>query len=327
MFYNLIKTPVIMKTGHGILGNIEALLNEAHLFFPQKILVTQENLYESYKDALEQNTFDKVILIKGGNVEETSHIISECKDLDALMLAFGGGSVLDAVKYSASTMDKPYITIPSALSNDAIYSSVARLMKNGKKVGYDVQPPMGIMVDIDIIMNSPEELLLAGIADLVSNLSAIQDWILAHRNTGEPINELAFMLAKESAAPIFRYKKKDLKSEALIMDLVNGLITSGLAMSIAGSTRGASGAEHMISHAIDKYYPERATIHGLQVGWAHAIIERRYRNDVFGINKFFDKIGLTELIAEKVQFTEEEFDQLVPLAMKLRKRYTILNTI
>ena len=327
MFYNSIKTPVIMKTGRKILGNINYLLNDAHLFFPAKILVTQENLYELYREDLDKTEFEKILFIKGGNVEETANIMAECRESDALIIAFGGGSVLDAVKYSASTIDKPYITIPSALSNDAIYSTVARLVKNGQKVGFDVQPPMGIIVDIDVIRNSPRELLLAGIADLVSNLSAIQDWLLSHNEIGEPINELAFMLAKESAMPILHYSEEDLFSDKLILDLVNGLITSGLSMSISGNTRGASGAEHMISHAIDKYYPEKATIHGLQVGWALQIIEKRYRGDEYGINDFFERIGIKKLIEEKVPFSEEDFDALVPLAKKIRKRYTIFNKI
>ena len=316
-----------MKTGRKILGNINYLLNDAHLFFPAKILVTQENLYELYREDLDKTEFEKILFIKGGNVEETANIMAECRESDALIIAFGGGSVLDAVKYSASTIDKPYITIPSALSNDAIYSTVARLVKNGQKVGFDVQPPMGIIVDIDVIRNSPRELLLAGIADLVSNLSAIQDWLLSHNEIGEPINELAFMLAKESAMPILHYSEEDLFSDKLILDLVNGLITSGLSMSISGNTRGASGAEHMISHAIDKYYPEKATIHGLQVGWALQIIEKRYRGDEYGINDFFERIGIKKLIKEKVPFSEEDFDALVPLAKKIRNRYTILNKI
>ena len=316
-----------MKTGRKILGNINYLLNDAHLFFPAKILVTQENLYELYREDLDKTEFEKILFIKGGNVEETANIMAECRESDALIIAFGGGSVLDAVKYSASTIDKPYITIPSALSNDAIYSTVARLVKNGQKVGFDVQPPMGIIVDIDVIRNSPRELLLAGIADLVSNLSAIQDWLLSHNEIGEPINELAFMLAKESAMPILHYSEEDLFSDKLILDLVNGLITSGLSMSISGNTRGASGAEHMISHAIDKYYPEKATIHGLQVGWALQIIEKRYRGDEYGINDFFERIGIKKLIEEKVPFSEEDFDALVPLAKKIRNRYTILNKI
>lgn len=327
MFANFIKTPVVLKTGHNILQDIDKLLTDAHVYYPHKVLLTQENLYEAYREQLECNSFDKVIFIQGGSVEEAIKTMAKCRDLDAVLLAFGGGSVLDTVKYCASTLDKPYITIPSALSNDAIYSTVARLTKNGTKTSFDVQSPMGILVDVDIIADSPEELILSGIADLVSNLSAIQDWLLSYRNTGEPINELAYMLAKECVFPVMRYEKKDLHSVNLILDLTNGLITSGLAMSVSGNSRGASGSEHMISHAIDKFFPERATLHGLQVGWAHAIIEKRYRNDEFGIIPFFDKIGLTALIAEKVQFTEEEFDTLIPLALKLRKRYTILNTI
>ena len=199
MFYNLVKTPVIVKTGKHILGNMDRLLSEAHLVFPKKILITQENLYEAYKEELGTDTFYKVILVEGGQLSETNAIIDECKSEDVLMIAFGGGSVLDIVKYSASKMDKPYITVPSALSNDAIYSCVARLTENRKKISLGVQPPIGILVDIDVIKKSPRVLFMAGVADLVSNLSAIQDWLLAHNEIGEPINELAFMLAKESA--------------------------------------------------------------------------------------------------------------------------------
>ena len=63
------------------------------------------------------------------------------------------------------------------------------------------------------------------------------------------------------------------------------------------------------------------------MGWALQIIEKRYRGDEYGINDFFERIGLKKLIEEKVPFTEEDFDALVPLAKKIRKRYTILNKI
>lgn len=327
MFYNFIKIPVVMKTGHGVLREIDQILRESHLFFPQKVLVTQENLHKAYFEELSANKFDKVIYVKGGDRDECDIVMEQCKDMDVLILGFGGGSVLDEVKFCASKMDVPYITMPSALSNDAIYSPVARLFRKNTKMSFDVQAPIGIIVDIDVVQNSPDILLLAGIADLVSNMSAIQDWRLAFHETGEPINELAYMLSKESATPIFRYRKEDLKSDALILDLVNGLITSGLAMTIAGSTRGASGSEHMISHAIDKFYPERSALHGLQVAWAQLIIEKRFRNDEFKVKKFFDRMGITDAINENIRFTEEEFDGLIPLAMQLRNRYTILNKI
>lgn len=327
MYYNLVKTPVIVKTGKDILGKIDQLLSEAHLIFPKKILVTQENLYEVYKEELGIDTFYKIIFVKGGQLSETNAIIEECKNEDALIIAFGGGSVLDIVKYSASKIDKPYITVPSALSNDAIYSCVARLTENGKKISLGVQPPIGIIVDIEIIKKSPRILFMAGVADLVSNLSAIQDWLLAHNNIGEPINELAFMLAKESALPIMRYTEEDVLSDDMILDLVNGLVTSGLGMIMSGNTRGTSGAEHLISHAIDEFFPEKSTIHGIQVGWAQALIAKKYRKDPYKVNEFYDKIGLAKIFKEMIPWTDEDFESLIPYAKKIRNRYTIFNTL
>jgi glycerol-1-phosphate dehydrogenase [NAD(P)+] len=327
MYYNLIKTPAFMKTGKGILKYIDKILEDAHLIYRKKILITQDNLYQEYEQDLRLVSFDKVVIVRGGNVDEVSMVKEECKETDALIVAFGGGSVLDLVKYSASQLDMPYINVPSALSNDAVYSCVARLTKNGKKFSFGVQPPIGIVVDTDIINKSPEVLLYAGVADIVSNLSAIQDWLLAHNMIGEPINELSYMLAKEAALPLLRYKKEDLHSDGLILDLVNGIVTSGLAMIVSGNTRGTSGAEHLISHAIDEFFPERSTIHGLQVGWAQGIIAKRWRNDPFRVNDFFNNIGLQEVYEKMIPWAESEFDSLIPYARKIRNRYTVFNTL
>lgn len=327
MYYNLIKTPAFMKTGKGIIKDVDSILEEAHLIYRKKILVTQENLFLQYEGDLKYISFDKVLFIKGGGVSEVPIVKDACKEIDALIIAFGGGSVLDVVKYAASQLDKPYVSIPSALSNDAVYSCVARLTKDGKKFSFGVQPPMGIIVDINIIKKSPEILLYAGIADIVSNLSAIQDWLLAHNEIGEPINELAYMLAKAAAIPLLRYKKEDLHSDGLILDLVNGIVTSGLSMIVSGNTRGTSGAEHLISHAIDEYFPDKSTIHGIQVGWAQGIIAKKYRKDPFRINEFFLQIGLQDVYDEMIGWTEHDIELLIPYAMKIRNRYTIFNTL
>ena len=184
MFYHEFKSPAIIKTGDNILGSIDELLRSAHLFFPKKILVTQEYLWDIYKDVLSVNEFSDVVFVKGGTIDEVDFLNGKIKNQDALVLAFGGGSVLDIVKYCASKCDAPYITVPSTLSNDAVYSCVSRLTSNGKKKSYGVQPHIGIIVDLGVISKSPRKLLLAGVADIVSNLSALEDWKLAHKNIG-----------------------------------------------------------------------------------------------------------------------------------------------
>jgi glycerol-1-phosphate dehydrogenase [NAD(P)+] len=49
--------------------------------------------------------------------------------------------------------------------------------------------------------------------------------------------------------------------------VTKALIVSGVSMSVAGSSRPASGAEHMVSHALDRLVPGRA-LHGEQCGVA-----------------------------------------------------------
>ena len=331
MFYKYFKSPAIIKSGNGTLPMLDSLLLSAHLSFPTKILVTQEELWQIYGKELGKNNFSERIFVKGGCIEESDALIAQTKEKDALLVAFGGGSVLDIVKYCASRCDKPYITVPSALSNDAVYSCVSRLSVEGKKKSFGVQPPIGIVVDFDVIRNSPRVLLLAGVADIVSNLSALEDWRLSHKITGEPINELAYMLSKESVMPLLRYDgAKCLESDAFMYDLTNAIVTSGLSMIVAGSTRCTSGAEHLISHAIDEYYPDRSTIHGLQVGWAHMIIEKHYRGEYSIYDKlhdFYGCIGLMDVIEEYVKWKEDEFDTLIAPAKTMRDRYTVFNMI
>lgn len=331
MYYHLFKAPAIIKTGEHILSSLDELLHSTHLFFPKKILVTQECLWDIYKSELSPNHFEKVIFVRGGSIDEADYLIEEIKDSDALVMAFGGGSVLDIVKYCASKSDIPYITVPSTLSNDAVYSCVSRLTTNGKKRSYGVQPPIGIIVDLDVVSRSPKKLLLAGVADIVSNLSALEDWKLAHKNIGEPINEMAYMLSRESVMPLLRYRGKNtVTNKDFLFDLTNAIVTSGLAMIIAGNTRVSSGAEHLISHAIDEYFPDKSTVHGLQVGWAHLIVERDYRknlNSYNELNMFFESIGINQAVSENIGFDEKDFAMLVPYAMRIRNRYTIFNTL
>lgn len=328
MYYNLIKAPAIIKTGSGILRSIDELLHAAHLHFPRKVLVTQKELLDLYKNVLLIDSFEEVVLVRGGTVDESDELITKIKERDALVMAFGGGSVLDLVKYSASKADVPYISVPSALSNDAVYSCVARLTSDGKKKSFGVQPPIGIIVDFEIICNSPRELLLAGVGDIVSNLSALKDWKLAHKNIGEPINELAYMLSKESVMPLLNYRGKDIIfTNGFLYDLTNAIVTSGLAMIIAGTTRVSSGAEHLISHAIDEYFSERSTIHGIQVGWAHLIVEKDFRRDgdYELLKRFYDSIGFTDAMNRLVPWSRSDFDAIIPYARKIRNRYTIFD--
>ena len=136
------------------------------------------------------------------------------------------------------------------------------------------------------------------------------------------------MLAKEAAMPLFNYREEDLFTDEFLFDLTYSIITSGLAMIVGGNTRMTSGAEHLISHTIDEYFPEKSTVHGLQVGWAHLIVEKDFRKNIDSYQQlysFFNRIGLINAIQDNVSFDGKDFLDLVPLAINMRNRYTIFN--
>ncbi|HMC99510.1 MAG TPA: iron-containing alcohol dehydrogenase, partial [Ferruginibacter sp.] len=196
----------------------------------------------------------------------------------SLVIGVGGGKVLDVTKFSCLRTDKPFIAMPTVLSNDGISSPISVIASNGQSIkSTGARPPIGIIVDLGIVKDSPRQTILAGIGDLISNLSAVDDWNLANNTTGERVDRFAEILAKNSAEGFLHYVLKSALAQhgenitnfddKTIVSLAEGLIQSGIAMSLAGSSRPCSGSEHLISHALDQLLGF-AKPHGLQVGLA-----------------------------------------------------------
>ena len=69
--------------------------------------------------------------------------------------------------------------------------------------------------------------------DALSNLSALADWELAHRERGEPMDGLAAALGARGQKSLLR-RTDDLESEDFLTALAEALILGGLAMAAAG---------------------------------------------------------------------------------------------
>lgn len=328
MYSKIINVPIILEVGENIFIHMDEILRRNHIFFKERILVTSPELKELYKKQSDLLSFDDILLIQGGSYEEAYEAMGNITNKDALLVAFGGGSVIDAVKLISNELNLSYITVPSTLSNDAIYSPIARLLRDGKKQSFGVKAPLGIIADIDIIRKSPRKLLLAGVGDLVSNASAVKDWRLANMEKGEYINNFAMSLATLSGNSVMSYTIDDIGTDRFIGDLANGLVISGLAMVLANSSRPASGAEHLISHAVDDLFPTRTTLHGLQVAWGHLLLERDYRQDQDDFEKlrmFFERMKIIEEIEHDLHFSSDEISRIIARAKTIRDRYTILS--
>jgi glycerol-1-phosphate dehydrogenase [NAD(P)+] len=166
----------------------------------------------------------------------------------------GGGKTIDVTKFAAHMAGIPMVAVATNLAHDGIASPVSTLEHESGKGSYGVVMPVAVVVDLDRVRCAPEPLASAGIGDVVSNLSAVADWELSAADTGERVDGLAAAMARCAAQAVL-HQPHGARSDEFLTVLAEALILSGLAMSVAGSSRPCSGGDHEIMHAIDQLYP------------------------------------------------------------------------
>jgi glycerol-1-phosphate dehydrogenase [NAD(P)+] len=261
-----IATPVAIEVRRGAVAALAPLLADGRISTGGQVAVAVgpgqgEVIAEQLRDAVPAAT---ILGIKGGNLEGAQDLINELRgSYHDAVVGIGGGKTLDAAKYAASMLGFPFVAVATNLAHDGIASPVASLESYGRKRSFGVQIPISVFVDIDFVETSPLRQTRSGIGDVISNLSAVNDWFLAARERGEAVDGLAVSLAR-SASDAILYRTDDTTSEPLLTTLAESLILSGLAMSVAGSSRPCSGGCHEVSHALDALFGSPG-LHGEQV--------------------------------------------------------------
>jgi glycerol-1-phosphate dehydrogenase [NAD(P)+] len=166
----------------------------------------------------------------------------------------GGGKTIDVTKFAAHMAGVPMVAVATNLAHDGIASPVSSLEHESGKSSYGVVPPVAVIVDLDRVRSGPPRLVRAGIGDVVNNLSAIADWELAAADRGEPVDGLAVTMARTAAQAVL-HQPGTIGDDEFLTVLAESLVLSGMAMTVAGSSRPASGGCHEILYAIDQLYP------------------------------------------------------------------------
>ncbi|HII68003.1 MULTISPECIES: NAD(P)-dependent glycerol-1-phosphate dehydrogenase [Thermococcus] len=267
----------------------------------------------------------KNLLIKEAsmkNVQKALEIIRN-ENIDWL-LGVGGGSIIDVAKLASFKADVPFISFPTTASHDGIASANASIRDLGAKTSIKARPPVAVIADVNIIKTAPYRYLAAGVGDMVSNLTAVKDWELAHRIRGEYFSEYAASLSLMSAKMVI--KNADiirLSNEESVRKVIKALISSGVAMSIAGSSRPASGAEHLFSHALDAIAPKPA-LHGEQCGVGTIIMAYLHGLNWKKIRETLKRVG-APTNAYELEIDPGFIIEALTIAHTIRpERYTIL---
>ena len=322
---------------------------------PRLIVVGEKNIGKIGNFLKSLNDAKKVSLISGSNVKKIvqkkideslassnikkSWYLSKINDTKSikeieknvrknktnLLIGVGGGRSVDIAKMIAFNLDKPFVSIPTSASHDGIASPFVSV-KGEKPHSMVATAPLGVFVDVDIIKKAPKELLASGCGDLIAKITAVHDWQLGNSKTGEYYGRYSAHLALMSAKILIENSSRFAKKGPDVREIVEALISAGVASCIAGSSRPCSGAEHLFSHAVDKLEPG-VGLHGEKCGIGAIMIAKLQGQDWKNIVKTLKAVG-APTTAKEIGLKSNILARALTIAQSLRpERYTILNQV
>ena len=259
--------PRIVVTGPGVLEQLPAVIAELDL--PERgLIVCDSNTLKiagrQVNEYLEIGGHQmKKIVVEGANSQELLRVEDALDGIDFLV-GVGGGRPIDLAKQAGFNKNIPFVSIPTAASHDGFGSARSSIRQAGRKTSMQAIPPIAVVADTTIISRAPSRLLAAGVGDIVSNQTAVLDWRLDGQKAdyseyAAALSEMAAQLVEDGI------EKVASGTEEGVRLVVKALISSGVAMSIAGTSRPASGGEHKFSHWLDAN-SDNPALHGEQCG-------------------------------------------------------------
>lgn len=241
-----------------------------------------------------------------------------------VVVGVGGGTKIDVAKLSSAQQGVPFISVPTTASHDGIASPVASVKGLKKPYSIMAQSPMAIVVDTSVIGDLSHRFITSGCGDVLAKFTAVRDWELAQKINGEYYGEYAASLALMSARLIVKNAEIiNLGTEEGLRILLEALISCGVAMSIAGSSRPCSGSEHLFSHALDLVAP-KPNMHGEQCGVGTIMMAYLHEMDWKLIKRTLEKVG-APINAEGLGVESESVIEALMRGQTIRpERYTVL---
>ncbi len=162
--------------GKGELGNLNSHIEG--LGCKKALVLATDSGYKRVKDVVENGikNSDVDIVVEYFNRECTTAEINRLKDLAVknncdIIVGIGGGKIADTAKAAAYYAKVPVIVVPTTASTDAPCSALSVIYtEQGVVERYLFLPsnPNVVIMDTDVIVNSPVKLTVAGMGDALA---------------------------------------------------------------------------------------------------------------------------------------------------------------
>jgi len=324
-----IDLPRVVLVGRGVLGSLGEVCDELGL--KRLLIVTGRKTYEiagrqALKMLREASFRADAVFVADADLDTVDNVRNEATKISAdAVIGVGGGRTIDVAKLSASKSGIHFISVPTTAAHDGIASCLASIKGLGRPYSMKANAPIAVLADSRIIAESPYRFTASGCGDVVSKVVSVEDWKLAYEENGEYYGEYASSLALMSSNLVMRNARLIReRSEEGYRTLLEALVSCGVAMSIAGSSRPCSGSEHLFSHTLDMIAPE-AALHGEQCGVGAIMMANLHGLDWRTVRESLVVIG-APTNSQELGIEEGTIVEALVKARTIRpERYTILN--
>ena len=326
-----IRLPRNVVVGHDALTRIGEVVTDLHLDGRPLVITSPTPREVAGGAVLDQlagvGPAPETVEVGSAGFEAVQRVADAARSAEAdYLIGVGGGKPIDIAKSASDELDLPFVSVPTAASHDGIVSGRSSIPEGDTRHSVAAEPPVAVVADTGVLADAPWELTTAGCADIISNYTAVADWRLARRlknveysEYGAALSEMTAEMLVENAGSI----RPGLEETAWIV--VKALVSSGVAMSIADSSRPASGAEHLFSHQLDRIAPGKA-LHGHQAGVGSIVTaylhggERGFWQEIRAALQSID----APTTAEELGVSGAEVIEALTTAHEIRDRYTVL---
>jgi glycerol-1-phosphate dehydrogenase [NAD(P)+] len=284
---------------------------------------------KTVKELLEDKKMEvETFLVETATIKDVKAVEERIKLLKPqIVFGVGGGTKIDVAKCSSARQEIPFISVPTTASHDGIASPLSSIKGFDAPYSVMAQAPLAIIADTNIIMQAPWRFTISGCGDVIAKLTAVEDWKLVHEEKNEYYGAYAASLALMSARLVIENAELICeKSEEGLRVLIEALISCGVSMSIAGSSRPCSGSEHMFSHALEIVRPN-CSMHGERCGVGTIMMAYLHKAEWKRVQATLEKLGAPTNACE-LGVEEEQVVKTLAMAATIRpERYTILNKL
>ena len=326
-----INLPRVVLVGENVLDKIGSICREFD--YKSALIVTGETTYKIAGKKAEDILESEDLTTCTKMVSDATHVTVESvkSEIESsgvdVVLGIGGGRNIDVAKVSSHESGRYFISVPTVASHDGIASNLASLKGSERPYSVIAASPVAVVMDSKIIGDSPYRFTASGCGDMICKAVEVRDWRLAHRENNDYYGVYAGSLSLMSSQHVMENSKiiKE-KTQNGIRTLLEALVSCGVAMCIAGSSRPTSGSSHLFSHALDQI-AEKPALHGEQCGVGSIMTAKLHGLNWESIRDSLKTIGAPST-ADELGISDKEIIQALMIAKSIRPgRYTILNTV